>query len=109
MTLLTLRNALQTSYVQDDEYALSFFGENDMNVAEIIEAAREAYPGCLQNKKLRLSTPGRLAAAGFPIERDGVPPHLAIKFPIMPSDASLEALTDAFGPGIVNPLLGGVS
>ncbi|MBA2427100.1 MAG: hypothetical protein H0V60_08480 [Actinobacteria bacterium] len=109
MTLPNLRQALQTSYVQDDEYALSFFGANDMTVEEIIEAARGAYPGCLQNKKVRLSTAGRLAEAGFRIEKDGLPPHLAIKFQISPTDANLEALTGAFDSGIVNPVSEGVS
>lgn len=52
MALPSLRVALQTSYVQDGEYALSFFGENGMSIVRIIEAARDAYPGSLQNKKI---------------------------------------------------------
>ncbi|CAN5711452.1 hypothetical protein BH18ACT15_BH18ACT15_15380 [soil metagenome] len=62
-----------------------------------------------RTRRSDLSTVGRLADTGFHIGRDGWPPHLSVRFPVSPTDADLEVLTDAFDPAMANPLAAGVS
>lgn len=108
MELNGLRNSVQTGYVRDGYYSLSFFGADGVTVEEIIAAAKANYPGSLNNKKIRLSTAGEIEAKiGRKPHREGDFPHLEVRFETNPSDEDLQAIEEVFDAPVDNPLPGG--
>ena len=90
MELAGLRTAVETGYRRDGYFSLSFFGENGMSVEEIIRAARDASPGALPHKQIRLTTAGRFAhEIGRKPHREGEVPHLEVRFETNPTDEEL--------------------
>lgn len=104
MDLGPLRNALQTSWVETDNYELSFFGDNDLSIEEIASAAQRPVPR-LPHPKIRVSTVGDIRGLRLEPLREGTFPHLVIRFQISPTDDELLELTNSFGEPIDNPAI----
>lgn len=102
MEQLSLRNALQTSWVETGNYELSFFAANDLSVREIAAAAQRPIPR-LPHAKVRVSTIGQMRSLGLEPFPEGLFPHVVIRFQISPSDNQLMELAGAFGDPIANP------
>jgi len=108
MELPGLRTSVQTAFVKDGYYSLSFFGENRMSMEEIIQTAKSAYPGALPNRQIRLTTAGRFAdQIGRKLHREGLVPHLEVRFETNPTDEELLEIEGIFGLPVDNPMPGG--
>jgi hypothetical protein len=93
-----LRTSLETAFVEDGFYELSFFGENGFSVEEILAVA------ALLNAQIRTSTVGRIRSVGLEPFRSPPPPlHLTVMFRANPTDDELEALIGTFDRPISNP------
>ncbi len=103
MELPSLRNALQTSWVETGNYELSFFAANELSVSEIAAAAQRPIPR-LPHAKVRVSTIGQVRSLGLEPVSEGLFPHVVIRFEISPTDSQLMELASAFGDPIANPV-----
>ena len=97
METLLLRHAIQTSHEVDGFYALSFYGDNDLSVSEIVQLAQ------LPHGKIRVSNVGALRNMDLEPLRSPPYPHLLVKFDICPSDDELEEITRLFALPIPSP------
>jgi hypothetical protein len=99
MQVVPMRFALDTCERRYGFYGLSFFGDNDLSVEQIVALAGSR----LEHLRVRVSTVGQLRACGLEPFRSGEFPHLSVRFEVSPSDEELVELAEAFDPAISNP------
>ena len=92
-----LRDAIAHCHRALGFYGLSFYGENRLTPDEIVAFARKPH------RKMRKTCVGKLRKAGFVLDRRGRFPHLALRFPVEPSDEELEKLIALFDESEPNP------
>lgn len=97
MGVLALRRSVETCQARLGFHGLSFWGEDGLSVKEICLAAR------LRNRRIRVSTVGRLQARGYEPVRSGSRPHLTLRFDRVPTDEELWRLARVFDRDIPNP------
>ena len=97
MKLVTTRISVDTCLARRGYYGLSFFGDNDLSLDEIVDL------GPIEHAMVRVSTAGRVRQAGYEPERTGTYPHLTVRFDISPTDDELVELAAAFDSAIPNP------
>jgi hypothetical protein len=100
MEVLPMRVAIDTCYARKGFYGLSFWGENDLGLPEVLALAG------LPHRHIRVSTVGRVRVLGHEPVRTDQRGHLVIKFAVPPTDTELVDLANAFDPPIPNPLVG---
>jgi hypothetical protein len=89
-----------TSFERHGFFSLSVFAAIDMSVAELIERTPELSPQ--RYKRVRLSTVGRLHAAGFALLATLDWPHYDVVLPDL-EPTTLDRLTGCFGEPIEHP------
>lgn len=97
MELDHLRIAVDRCKEARGYYGLSFFGENDLSVLEIVTVAARPH------RWVRVTTHGILRRQGFELRRSGGYNHLVHRFDDRPDDAELRLLAGLFDPPIRNP------
>lgn len=78
--------------------SLSFWASPTLDEAGIVRAARGYASQNLRHKKIRVSTAGAIAQAGFQLHHSGLPEHFQILLPDPGQDFRLARLIRAFGP-----------
>ena len=97
MRVQDLAVACDRCYAVRGLYGLSFFGENDLTLDEIVAA------GGAPHRWVRCTRYGNLREAGYRLRRDGPNNHLLLTFPRRPSKRKLSVLRGLFDPALPNP------
>jgi hypothetical protein len=99
MALDTLRVNAFTHFDEHGEFAISVFSAPGLDIEQLALLADQPHP------KIRISTAGRVRAAGYEIVRseEEALGHADVKLPSEPTDDMLDALRSAFDDPEPNP------
>jgi hypothetical protein len=105
MVLANLIDSVAIEFEDSGQYSLSVWSHPSHDAHRIVEAARQLPGSNLPHSQMRLSTAGRLRAAGFELVATDLPGYYSLVLPSPQTDATWRALDGAFDPPQPTPPL----